>query len=114
MLLASYADLKDLIESALLLSSDALHMNAGLALYFAGAWLIPGPKRHARALLLVLAVVVAGECLDLANRYEQGSTLTLYDLLHSAWDIANTVLWPSLLLATRRRRRRDVLSASSG
>lgn len=94
--------LKEAVVTVTGLSKDALHIHVGLAVFLLAALLLGRPRRLAAAWFAVLAVALAGEVLD---ALEGLRTTGQWAVAAGAHDLANTLLWPSvLMLATRFRR----------
>lgn len=91
--------LKISIMTATGLSRDALHVHVGLAVFLAAVVVLRRPLRSVLPWLVVLAVAVAGELLDLRDDV---STTGEWRSRDSLRDIVNTVLWPTVLLLAAR------------
>lgn len=91
--------IKQMIVSATGLSKDTLHVYVGLAVMFVTAFVSRRSLRSFLPWLIVLAVAVAGELLDLRD--------DMVYLGHWRWqfslhDIANTLFWPTVFLLLSR------------
>jgi len=98
--LADYQDLKHLVASATGQNYSLLHIHAGLAIYLLCQILLGTRRASLPALLLVVQLEVANECLDRATygSWRWDDTLS---------DFALTVFWPAVLaLVSWVRRRR--------
>jgi len=93
--------LKEAIVSATGLSKDTLHVYIGLAVMFAAALVSRRPLRSFLPWLLVLAVAIAGELLDLRDDMICRGSWRWQMSLH---DLANTVFWPGVMLLLSRFR----------
>ncbi len=82
------------------LGRDALHVYAGLATLFLAALLWRKPLRSWLPWLVVLAVAVVVEILDLRDDAATHGNLRWGA---SAHDIVNTLIWPTVILLLARR-----------
>lgn len=81
------------------LSKDALHIYVGLAIFLVAAIVLRKPLRSVVPWLLVLAVVVAGELVDMRDDI---LSLGYWRWGASVHDILNTLFWPTVLLLLAR------------
>lgn len=84
------------------LSKDALHVHAGLAIFFATMLVLRRRPGDMLPLGVVIAVAVLGEAWDVRDRWAVGMAADVPGHVH---DIVNTVLWPALLTMAARLRR---------
>ena len=101
-----WGPIKTGIEHSLGLSSDAMHIHAGVALLLFFAWVTRRPLHDWRPWLMLLAVEVANEIIDMNQR--AGSLERNWDA--SRHDLINTMFLPTLLVlyyAWRRWRQRS-------
>ena len=94
----SFIELKEAIELTTGLSQDALHIYAAFIIQIAVAALSRRGLAHAFPWLCVLLAELVNEGLDIRSLPEG----TEADLWASAHDIWNTMLLPTLLLASAR------------
>jgi len=81
------------------LSKDALHIYVGLAVMFTAAVVLHKPLRSIVPWLVVLAVAVAGEMIDM---HDDITSLGYWRWGASLHDVLNTLFWPSVLLFLAR------------
>lgn len=89
----AFYDLKHVLLGFVPLGADAMHVHIGLLLFLLVAAVVRGERRFTIAFLVVLAVCLVGEALDL-----------IYDLLagrrlrwrNGVKDIIDTTLWPGV------------------
>src|SRR5262245_11257339 len=84
------------------LSKDALHIYVGLAVFLIGAAIARKGLRSTMALLLVLAVALVGEILDLRDEFRSHERFKWWASLH---DLLNTCFWPLVLWLLARYTR---------
>lgn len=94
-------DLSDLIG----LSKDALHIHLGLLAFFAAMLVFRRSPASIVPWLFVLALELVNEAFDLAHELE---------VLGSVKDIANTMLWPTVILLVARFAPRFLAWRNSG
>jgi len=118
MLPDTFYQFKNIINSLLPLSADALHVHVGLGLFIAVLILADGkPKRFAIAFGVVLASCLAGELLDILYDLREGNPVRWRNGIK---DTVNTILWPTIwaIVGTQfnqRKIREDPLGvAESG
>lgn len=97
----SFHEFKLAIVSITGLTKDALHIHVGLAVFLAAALVCRKPLRSPVPWLIVLAVAVIAELLDMRDDIVH---LRPWQWTASAHDIANTMFWPSVLLLLARSR----------
>jgi hypothetical protein len=93
-----YSRAKQQLSETLGASEDLLHLHAGLLIFFAAALLFKRRMRSRVPIALVYAFAVGNEIVDLMSP-ERSS-----HVWEPAFDIANTVAWPTLLFLLARRR----------
>ncbi|MDM4772351.1 hypothetical protein [Solimonas sp. SE-A11] len=98
----TFQSTKLVIMSATGLDRDALHVYAGLATLFISALIFRKPLRSWLPWLLVLAVAIIVELVDLRNDWVTRHRLQWGASLHDIW---NTLFWPSVILLLARRTR---------
>ena len=81
------------------LDRDALHVYAGLSTLFISALVFRKPLRSWLPWLLVLAVAVAVELVDLRDDWVTRRRLQWGGSVHDIW---NTLFWPSVILLLAR------------
>lgn len=81
------------------LSKDALHIYVGLAVFLAAAAVLRKPLRSIIPWLMVLAISVAGELLDMRDDITRLGYWRWGTSLH---DVLNTLFWPTVLLLLAR------------
>ncbi len=84
------------------LSKDALHVYVGLTVFLVVAAIARKGLRSSAALLVVVAVAVAGELLDLRDEWHLREHLNWGASLH---DLLNTCFWPLVLWLLARFTR---------
>jgi hypothetical protein len=82
------------IVAAVGLSKDALHIYVGLTIFLVAAAVLHKPLRSAVPWLVVVAIAIAGEVLDMGD--------DIASLGHWRWgaslhDVLNTLFWPTVL-----------------
>lgn len=87
------------IVSATGLSKDALHIYVGLAILLMAAAILRKPLRSIVPWLVVLAVTIAGELVDMRDDIASLGHWRLGANLH---DVLNTLFWPSVLVLLAR------------
>jgi hypothetical protein len=98
-----HTELKLALASHTGLSQDALHVHAAIVLYLLAALAL----RNIRSLLpwlLVLALELGNELLDLQEQYSVGRAYGWDEAFAAGWpealkDIVNTMIWPTAMLA---------------
>jgi hypothetical protein len=90
--LDAFTYLKDVFGGLLRLAPDALHVHVGIAIFFAVALMVRGPRAFVTAFWVVLGVAVVTEVFDLLYDLEVGRPLRW---LNSVKDIVNAVVWPA-------------------
>jgi len=90
------------------LSKDALHIHAGLAIFFIAAVVLRKLLRSIVPWLLVLALAIVGELVDMRD---DSLSFGYWRWDASVHDILNTLFWPSVLLLLARF---SVLFGASG
>lgn len=101
--------LKEAVVTLTGLSKDALHIHVGLTVFLLAALLLRRPLRSPVPWLAVLAVALAGETLDALDALRANGEWGLAAAVH---DLANTLLWPTVLMLGARCRRRGPVAAS--
>ena len=97
--------LKEAVVTLTGLSKDALHIHVGLTVYLLTALLLRRPLSSAVPWLAVVAVALAGETIDARDALRASGEWSVAAAVH---DLANTLLWPTvLMLGARCRRRRE-------
>ena len=91
------------------LSKDALHIHLGLAVYLIAALLLRRPAGSWWPWLVLLALELVNEVLDLGAHMRHGG-ISLWSIGGSLKDIVNTMFWPTALLIALRS---GLLSVSS-
>jgi hypothetical protein len=81
------------------ISKDALHVHLGLLLFVAAVLVLRRSPASLLPWLLVLALEIANELVDTFH-WHQGRWS--FDLVESAKDLINTMLWPTLMLLLAR------------
>jgi hypothetical protein len=81
------------------LAKDALHIYAGLLLFFLAAALLRWPIRGWRPWAAVLVMALAGEAWDIADTLRAGSQLRPDNNWHDIW---NTLFWPTAIMLMAR------------
>lgn len=94
--------LKLALVSATGLSKDALHVYAGLAVFFVVVLALRKPVRSWLPLAVVALAAVAAELLDMRDDL---ATFGYWRVAASAHDVGNTVFWPAMLFVLARRTR---------
>lgn len=98
MILTEIADiwgpLKTGVEKGLGLSSDAMHIHVGVALFFFLAWVMKRPLHDWRPWLMLLIVEFSNEIIDMNQR--AGSLERNW--IASRHDLVNTMFVPTLLV----------------
>ena len=84
------------------LSKDALHIYVGMTVFLVVAAIARKGLRSGLAVLVVLAVAVVGEILDLRDEYRSREHLLWLASLH---DLLNTCFWPLVLWLLARYTR---------
>lgn len=103
--------LKELVVTLTGLSKDALHIHVGLAVFLLAAVLLRRPLRSPVPWLAVLAVALAGETVDALDELRASGQWTLGAGVH---DLANTLLWPTVLMLAARFARRGAPERGTG
>ncbi|UDM37912.1 hypothetical protein LIS44_12820 [Acinetobacter haemolyticus] len=101
MYLSTFQELKIYVVNFTELSRDALHIYAGLTLFFIVAFFHHHKLKSKWAILAVLIVAIAAELLDARD------DLINHGLWHigaSVHDIINTIFWPLLIWLMARFR----------
>lgn len=93
--------LKTALSDLLHLSKDALHVHLGIGIYLVATLLLRRPLGSWLPWLIVLALELINEALDLAHHLRRGG-IEPAGLLDSVKDIINTMLWPTVLLIALR------------
>lgn len=96
--LAHYSSAKQALSTQLGASEDLLHLHAGLIIFFVAALLLRRRMRSRVPIALVYIFAFGNELIDIFSP-AGGTTST-----ESAVDIANTIVWPTLLFLLARRR----------
>ena len=91
----------DLVQIAAL-SKDALHVYVGLTVFLVVAAVSRKGLRSTAALLVVVAVALVGELLDLRDEFRAHEHLKWGASLH---DLLNTCFWPLVLWLLSRYTR---------
>lgn len=92
---------KTALSDLLHLSKDALHIHIGIAIYVLAALVTRRSLASWLPWLVLLAFELANESIDLLTDFRHGG-IGIGSLLASAKDIANTMVWPTLLLLAVR------------
>lgn len=100
----AYGGFKDWLIEVLGLSRDALHIHIGLALFFVVVLLLRERTGGTRPWLTVLALTLLGEVADYSAMAHDGNSFVPAVHAHDIW---NTMLWPTVLTAWGRWRRRS-------
>jgi hypothetical protein len=87
------------IVAATGLSKDALHIYVGLVVFLAMAAVLRKPLRSIIPWLVVVAVAIAGEALDMRDDV---ASLGYWRWNASLHDILNTIFWPTVLFLLAR------------
>lgn len=82
------------IVAATGLSKDALHIYVGLAAFLAMAAVLRKPLRSIVPWLVVVAIAIAGEVLDMRDDV---ASLGYWRWSASLHDMLNTIFWPTVL-----------------
>jgi hypothetical protein len=82
------------IVAATGLSKDALHIYVGLAVFLAAAVVLRKPLRSIVPWLVIVAMAIAGEVLDMRDDV---ASLGYWRWGASLHDIINTIFWPTVL-----------------
>lgn len=82
------------IVAATGLSKDALHIYVGLAVFLAMATVLRKPLRSIVPWLVVVAIAIAGEVLDMRDDV---ASLGYWRWSASLHDMLNTIFWPTVL-----------------
>ena len=83
------------IVTATGLSKDALHIYVGLAVFLAAAVVLHKPLRSIVPWLVIFAMAIAGEVLDMRDDI---ASLGYWRWGASLHDVLNTLFWPTVLL----------------
>ena len=83
------------IVAATGLSKDALHIYVGLAVFLAAVVVLRKPLRSIVPWLVIFAIAIAGEVLDMRDDI---ATLGYWRWGASLHDVLNTLFWPTMLL----------------
>jgi hypothetical protein len=83
------------IVAATGLSKDALHIYVGLAVFLAAAVVLRKPLRSIVPWLVIFAMAIAGEVLDMRDDI---ASLGYWRWGASLHDVLNTLFWPTVLL----------------
>jgi hypothetical protein len=94
-----YGVMKLRIEQFTGLEKDALHVHAALIVYIGAVFLFRNSRRSRFPWLLILAVEIVNEALDV-RRHDPA--LGPFPWGDSAKDLWNTMLWPTVLLVLGR------------
>lgn len=94
----TYSDTKRSIAEYFGASEALLHLHAGLLIFFVSSLLFRRRMRSWVPIGLVYAFAVANEVVDLLTPDHQ------FIPLEPVVDVANTVVWPTLLFLLARRR----------
>ncbi len=92
-------DLKTAFSDGLGISKDALHVHIGLAVFVVLMVMLRG--RLLLPWLAVLFLQLGNEALDLIHEHQ----LEAGDLVESARDTLNTMIWPTVLVLLLKVRR---------
>ena len=106
----AFTHLKDLLGGMLRLGPDALHIHVGIAIFFAVALLVRGPRPFAVAFFVLLALSLATEVFDLLYDLRLGRQLRW---LNSVKDIVVAMIWPSAWMLVGARISRLVVPEAS-
>lgn len=90
-------DVKTELTTLLDISRDALHIHLGIAIFFVAMVLVRRGPISLIPLLVLLGFVLINEVLDTFH----GDHLSL-DIAGSSRDIANTMLWPTVVVIVAR------------
>lgn len=101
---------KHWLGQVLSLSQDALHIHVGLLVFFAAHLVFRRRLGDVLPVLLVLAISVFGEALDMARLADQG----VFAPWASVHDILNTTFWPAVLTTGFRIWRADAADCDPG
>jgi hypothetical protein len=93
-----YAAAKRELSTSLGASEDLLHVHAGLLIFFVTALLL---RRRMRSRLPIASVFLFALCNEVVDAFSPGSSGNRWEPLA---DIANTVVWPTLLFLLARRK----------
>lgn len=99
-LIAPYSEAKATLAEFFGATEDLLHLHAGLIIFFAAALLFRRRMRSRVPIALVYIFAFANELIDALSPQSGASRF------EPAFDILNTVLWPTLLFLLARRRGR--------
>jgi hypothetical protein len=102
-----YQAAKLVLESALGLSRDALHVHVGLAVFVVAVLVLRKPPHSPIPLAVVFLAAVMGEGLDLRDDLR---SLGYWRWKDSVGDVVKTVFWPLVLWALARWRAIEVRS----
>ena len=94
-----FQDIKQAVSALSGASYDALHIHIGLFLFLALVLLLRLPLRSIIPLLIVLAVALLGEAVDL---YDDLATGQAWRWRESLRDLFDTLLWPGVLWLSAR------------
>jgi hypothetical protein len=97
-LIAFYSTAKSDLSLILGASEDLLHIHAGLLIFFASALLF---RRRMRSRIPIALVWVFAFGNELVDAFSPGASASRWE---PAADVANTVVWPTLLFLLARRR----------
>lgn len=87
--------IKLVIIAATGLSKDALHIYVGLAAFLTSAAVLGKPLRSIVPWLVVVAIAIAGEVVDMRDDV---ASLGYWRWSASLHDILNTLFWPTVLM----------------
>lgn len=98
-----FQSVKLVIASVTGLSTDALHVYVGIAVFLLAKLALP---KHGASLLPVVAVVVAACMGELLDMRDDINSLGYWRWPASLRDVVNTVFWPCILYVFMRREQR--------
>lgn len=103
-----YAELKQSLEAAVGATDDLLHLHAGLLILVVATVLFGRGVGSRLPIAMVYMLAIANELIDALGSSPEASGW------EPALDIANTVLWPTLLFLLARRHRRVIRPVKPG
>jgi len=96
---SSFQSIKLIIVSTTGLSKDALHIYAGLAIFFIAVIILRKPLKSTTPWLVILAFAVLAELIDMRDDFLSLGYWRWHASLH---DILNTLFWPTVIFALAR------------